>query len=83
MFTEKALYTFADISVYILVGIQLIKKKITIGIFTIISSYFDNVIGSIKFFSSLYQEYLNTYVSYQRIKEIENTKICVQNFCFS
>ena len=94
---EKALYTFADIGVYILVGIQLIKKKITIGIFTVTSSYFDNVIGSIKFFSSLYQEYLNTYVSYQRIKEIENMKddnvgkikinivdkISVKNFCFS
>lgn len=94
---EKALYTLADIGVYILVGIQLIKKKITIGIFTVTSSYFDNVIGSIKFFSSLYQEYLNTYVSYQRIKEIENMKddnvgklkinivdkISVKNFCFS
>lgn len=94
---EKALYTLADIGVYILVGIQLIKKKITIGIFTVTSSYFDNVIGSIKFFSSLYQEYLNTYVSYQRIKEIENMKddnvgkikinivdkISVKNFYFS
>lgn len=38
------------------------------------TTYLGNVITSIKYFSGLYQQYLSSYVSYQRIIEFENLK---------
>ncbi len=71
-FSEQNLILFAQIFLYFDGGIQVINGKLSIGMFTIMSSYFSNIITSIKYFSNLYQQYLSTYVSYDRIMELED-----------
>ena len=58
--------------IYIIGGLKVLSGDLSIGMFTVVSQYFYKIISSIKFFSSLYQQYLSTFVSYSRLIEIEN-----------
>lgn len=61
-----------QIALYWIGGLQIINGNLTIGMFTILSSYFNNIVTSIGYFSNLYQDYLSTLVSYKRVDEIFN-----------
>ncbi|PJI09183.1 MULTISPECIES: ABC transporter ATP-binding protein [Clostridium] len=57
----------------LLIGVQqIIKGKLTIGQFTIISTYFNTIIGGINYCLSFMENYQNTLVSYNRIEELLN-----------
>lgn len=68
---EQSAILVIQLLIYIIGGLKVITRELSIGMFTIVSQYFYKVIGSIKFFSSLYQQYLSSYVSYKRLLEIE------------
>lgn len=70
--SEQILVLLVQIFLFIYGGIEVIKGNLSIGMFTVMSSYFSNVVTSIKYFSNLYQQYLSTYVSYTRLIELEN-----------
>lgn len=72
--SEQIIVMIFQICLYIIGGAQVINGKLSVGMFTIMSTYLGNVITSFKYFSTLYQQYLSAYVSYQRIIEFENLK---------
>lgn len=72
--SEQIIVMIFQICLYIIGGVQVINGKLSVGMFTIMSTYLGNVITSFKYFSTLYQQYLSAYVSYQRIIEFENLK---------
>lgn len=72
--SEQVIVMIFQICLYIIGGVQVINGKLSVGMFTIMSTYLGNVITSFKYFSTLYQQYLSAYVSYQRIIEFENLK---------
>lgn len=72
--SEQIIVMIFQICLYIIGGVQVINGKLSVGMFTIMSTYLGNVITSFKCFSTLYQQYLSAYVSYQRIIEFENLK---------
>lgn len=72
--SEQIIVMIFQICLYIIGGVQVINGKLSVGMFTIMSTYLGNVITSFKYFSTLYQQDLSAYVSYQRIIEFENLK---------
>lgn len=72
--SEQIIVMIFQICLYVIGGVQVINGKLSVGMFTIMSTYLGNVITSFKYFSTLYQQYLSAYVSYQRIIEFENLK---------
>ena len=62
-------------SITLILGIILIiNEKITIGKFTIISTYFSILLGSIKYYLNFGKEFTNAKSSFNRINEINNFK---------
>ena len=59
------------ISPYIMGGIEIIAGRLTIGQFVIISSYFNMMLGSVRYFFGLGQSVQNTLVSYNRLQELQ------------
>lgn len=51
-------------------GIEIIKNNITIGDFTIISNYFNMLLGCVSYFLQLGKSYQEASVSYKRLNEI-------------
>lgn len=88
--SEQLLILLIQIFLFVYGGVEVMKGNLSIGMFTVISSYFSNVVSSIKYFSNLYQQYLSTYVSYTRLIELEkldndnNGTIVIENLsCLS
>lgn len=73
-FSEQIMLLIAQIILYLYGGLEVISGRITVGMFSIMSSYFNKIVSSLKYFSSLYQQYLTTYVSYERNLELEKEK---------
>ncbi|WP_278463566.1 ABC transporter ATP-binding protein [Thomasclavelia spiroformis] len=48
---------------------RIISNSMTIGMFTVLSSYFSSILVSVKYFISLSQSYIDVLVSYKRIIE--------------
>ncbi len=71
-FGEQSAMLVIQLIIYIIGGLKVLSGDLSIGMFTVVSQYFYKIISSIKFFSSLYQQYLSTFVSYSRLIEIEN-----------
>ena len=72
--SEQVILLFSQLFLYIICGYKVIKGTLTIGIFVIMSSYFNNIVRSIKYFSSLYQQYLSAFAGYKRLKEVEQLR---------
>jgi len=53
-------------------GYQILKGHLTIGLFTVLSSYFINLINSTKFFINLFNQYIDNNVSAKRLSELMN-----------
>lgn len=71
---ETIVSTIAQITLFLIGGIQILNGNFTIGMFTIFSNYFNLMMSSAKYFygfGKIYQDYL---VSYDRITEIINQK---------
>lgn len=62
----------AQISIFILGGIFIINDNLLIGSLTILMSYYQFLIKSVKYFSNLGKEYQDCVVSYNRLLEILN-----------
>lgn len=57
----------------LLIGVQqILSGKLSIGQFTIISTYFNTIIGGINYCLSFMENYQNALVSYNRIEELLN-----------
>lgn len=67
---EQITLMIVQVLLYIIGGFQIITGNLTIGMFTVLSNYFNNIVSVIKYFANLYQEYLSTFVCYTRIEEI-------------
>lgn len=61
---------FFQIILFIFGGLMIIEGKLTIGTFSILSSYFTTIVNSIKYFISIAGKYLDTTVAANRIDEI-------------
>lgn len=72
---EGIISMIAQISLFILGGIRIIENSLTVGMFTILSSYFSSILSSVKYFVNLSQNYLETLVSYNRIIEYINIEM--------
>ena len=72
--SEQMVLLFSQLFLYVVCGYRVIKGSLTIGIFMIMSSYFNYVVNSIKYFSSLYQQYLSAFAGYKRLIEIQQIK---------
>lgn len=64
---DNMLEIIANFGIYILGGIDVIRCNISIGEFTIILSFYNNIISSIKYFINLGKEYQDNNVSYRRL----------------
>jgi ATP-binding cassette subfamily C protein len=60
----------AQIILFLLGGLQIIEGSLSIGVFTIISAYFNNIVKATKYFINLGNEYVDTTISAKRIKEL-------------
>ena len=64
--------TIAQIVLFIAGGIQILNGNLSIGMFTIFSSYFNMIIGASRYFLQLGASYQSRLVSYERLSEILN-----------
>lgn len=67
---DSTVSTIAMILLYIMGGIAILKGNLTVGYFTIITSLFNSMVSSAKYFLELGQTYQNSLVSYNRIIEL-------------
>lgn len=65
----------SQIILFLVGGTLILHGSLTIGMFTLLSSYFNNLIGSTKYFINLGNDYLDCQVSENRILEILDIKI--------
>lgn len=66
--------TFAQIALFVVGGLLVIRGKFTIGLFTVFSSYFRVMLTSCRFFFSLAASYQSVSVSYNRTMDILKSK---------
>lgn len=62
--------TFAQIALFVVGGLLVIRGSFTIGLFTIFSSYFRTMLSSCRYFFGLASAFQSTLVSYNRTKDI-------------
>lgn len=67
---DSMVSTIAMILLYFIGGLEILHGNLTIGGFTIITSLFNSMVSSAKYFLELGQNYQNTLVSYNRIMEL-------------
>ncbi|TCO59159.1 ABC transporter ATP-binding protein [Caldanaerobacter subterraneus] len=62
--------TIARVIIFFVGGMEIINGNLTIGDFTIISSYFSMMIGSVGYFLNLGKSYQDALISYDRLRQI-------------
>lgn len=72
---ETIITTIAQIGLYIVCGIQVMDKKMTIGEFTILSTYFALIIGASRYYFGLGKSVQDTKISYMRLTELFNIDV--------
>ncbi len=74
--SSESIITFiSQIVLFLFGGFQILEGNLTIGSFTILSSYFSNLITSTKYFINLGNQYIENQVSALRILEILNMRV--------
>ena len=78
---QKASYVFGSLDQLVLIaaqmvlllfgGIEIVEGRLTIGRFIIISSYFNMMLGAMRYFFGLGQTVQNNLVSYNRLQELQ------------
>lgn len=66
----STLGSFSQIIVILIGGISIIKGNMTIGNFTIVSTYFNIFIGSIKYFLEVSKAHQDSKASFERVQEL-------------
>lgn len=69
---DEIVAILAQIVLFVIGGIYVIRGEFTIGMFTIFSSYFRTMLSACRYFFGLAANYQAALVSYNRIKEILN-----------
>lgn len=69
---DKIIMGFAQISLFIFGGVQVIQNKLSIGEFTIIITYFNMLMSAIRFFFGYGKTIQETKVSFDRLEKILN-----------
>jgi len=67
---DTIITTVAQVAIFIIGGIAVVRGSMTIGFFTVLISYFTMLLNSLKYFFGLGKNYQETLVSYERISEI-------------
>lgn len=75
---DSMITIFANISIFTIGGGLVMSEKISIGTFTIVISYFNYIIQSFKYYSSLGRSYQDNMASYNRILELLKIKEEIQ-----
>ncbi|MBU5437455.1 ABC transporter ATP-binding protein/permease [Tissierella sp. MSJ-40] len=70
--TDSMMRIASQVILFFFGGTQIINKKLSIGQFTIMSSYFNMIMNCISFFLNFGKSYQDALVSYNRIIEILN-----------
>lgn len=71
---DNIVLTLSQISFYLLGGLQILAGELTIGMYTIFTTYFSMMINSIRYFFNIGKSYQEALVSYDRIINILNQK---------
>lgn len=69
---DNIIHTLAQIVIYFFAGFEIIKGNLTIGMFTIIISYFTKILSSTRYFFNIGKSYQDNLVSYNRIIDFFN-----------
>jgi len=69
---DKIIMMIAQMTMLFIGGIEVIRGRLSIGEFTIISSYFSMLLSAIRYFFTLGQNIQDTLVSYNRLNEIQS-----------
>lgn len=67
---DSIVATFAQISLFVVGGLLVIRGSFTVGMFTVFSSYFRSMLSSCRYFFGLAAAYQAASVSYDRIRSI-------------
>ncbi len=67
---DTAIGLLAQLSIFLIGGFNIISGNMTIGFFTIMTSYFSMMMNSVRYFFNLGKSYQDNLVSYNRIIEI-------------
>ena len=70
--TDNLLEVIVNFSIYMIGGISVIGRSMTVGGFTIILNFYRNIISAIKYFANLGKEFQENEVSYQRLENYIN-----------
>jgi len=68
--SDSIVSTLAQIALFIIGGIQILRGNFTIGMFTIFSSYFNLLISAVRYFFSVSALYQQTLVAFNRHSEL-------------
>lgn len=71
--SESIVTLFGQVFLFLLGGNEIIKGKLTIGMYSIISNYFNIIIDSSKYFSGLSKQYQEMKVSLDRLLELNKS----------
>ena len=69
---DNMIMTLTQLALFIFGGVEVIRGNLTIGQFTIISSYFIMMMGAIRYFFNLGKVVQDSLVSYNRLMDIVN-----------
>lgn len=72
---DNIIYSISQIFIYLLAGFEIINGNLTIGMFTIIISYFSKILSSSRYFFNLGKNYQENLVAYNRIQELFKIQI--------
>lgn len=72
--SDTIITMISQIILFIFGGMQILRGNLSIGLFTVLSSYFSNLITSTKFFINLGNQYIDSKVSAQRIMQLVDIK---------
>lgn len=67
---DSIIVTLAQISIFVIGGVSIMRGSLSIGEFTLLSSYFGMYIVGVRYFLGLGKSLQTAQVSYQRVKEI-------------
>lgn len=72
---DTTILALSQIVLFFIGGIEVAHGNISIGLLTIISSYFSSILDSIRYFFNFGKSYQDNLISYDRIMEILNTPV--------
>ena len=75
---DRVISILAQCFFFFILGLSVINDEITIGQFTIINTYFGYLIGTMSSVTSFKQSYIDTLISYKRVKEFCDLKAEVE-----